>query len=425
MPKMLIKSGRIIDPSTGADGIGDILIEDGQIAEIGDSLNYNVDNVIDAKGLVVAPGLIDLHVHLREPGFTHKEDIKSGCEAAAAGGVTTVVAMPNTSPAIDSEEVICLVKNIAKTAKAKVLPVAAITQGLNGNVITDFEALKEAGAIAFSDDGYPVSTAKIMSDAMKKADFLGMPILAHCEDLTITDGGIMNEGEFATILGVKGVPTASENVGTAREIAIAMSTGTAVHICHVSTAQSVEMIKDAKKKGVRITAETCPHYFALDDSSLLKGDADYRMSPPLRSQADRIAIIAGIMDGTIDAIATDHAPHSVEEKSDFKNAPNGTIGLETSLSAGITVLVNGGYISLIKLIELMSTKPAKILGIDGGTLKIGNPADIVIFSEDEKWRVDVKKLHGKSENSVFKGIELKGKVKYTICDGKLVYRDED
>ncbi len=425
MSKMLIKSGRIIDSSNGADGIGDILIEDGQIAEIGDCLDYDVDEVIDAKGFVVAPGLVDMHVHLREPGFTHKEDIKSGCEAAAAGGVTTIAAMPNTNPAIDSEEIISFVKNTAKLAKVNVLPVAAITQGLNGNLLTDFEALKNAGAIAFSDDGYPVPTAKLMSDAMKKANFLGMPILAHCEDLTLTDGGIMNEGEFSTALGAKGIPSASENVGTAREIAIAMSTDTGVHICHVSTAQSVAMIREAKQKAVNITAETCPHYFALDDSFLLTRDADYRMSPPLRSQADRIAIIEGIIDGTIDSIATDHAPHTVDEKSDFKNAPNGTIGLETSLAAGITVLVKGGHIPLIKLIELMSTRPAKILGIDAGTLKIGFPADIVIFSEDEKWRVDVKKLHGKSINSAFKGIELTGKVKYTICGGKVVYRDED
>ncbi|MEG2016721.1 MAG: dihydroorotase [Oscillospiraceae bacterium] len=421
MSKMLIKSGRIIDPSSGADGIGDILIEDGHIAEIGDNLNYNVDNVINAKGLIVAPGLVDMHVHLREPGYTDKEDILSGCEAAA-GGITSMASMPNTNPSVDSEKVIELIKNKAKNAKINVFPVAAITQGLNGNSLTCFEELKRAGAIAFSDDGYPVSSAKLMLEAMVKADSIAVPILAHCEDVSLTDGGIMNEGEISSMLGVKGIPKASENVGTAREIAIAMSTDTSVHICHVSTAQCVEMIRNAKKNNIRVTAETCPHYFSLDDSLLSIKDADYRMSPPLRECEDRMAIINGIIDGTIDAIATDHAPHTVEEKQSFEKAPNGTIGLETSLCAGITVLVNGGYISMCRLIELMSTNPAKILGVDAGTLKIGAPADIVIFSDNEKWRVDVNKLHGKSKNSAFKGIELTGKVKYTICSGKIVFK---
>lgn len=423
MPKMLIKSGRIIDPSSGADGIGDILIEDGRIAEIGDHLNYNVDKIINASGLIVAPGLVDMHVHLREPGYTDKEDIISGCEAAAAGGVTSLAAMPNTSPSVDSAEIIKFIKQTAENAKVNVYPVAAITQGLNGNLLTEFEELKKAGAIAFSDDGYPVATSKLMLEAMKKAETLAVPVLAHCEDVTISDGGIMNEGEVSSMLGVKGVPAASENVGTAREIAIAMSTDTSVHICHVSTAKAVKMIRVAKQNNVKVTAETCPHYFSLDDSLLATRDADYRMSPPLREHEDRIEIINGIIDGTIDVIATDHAPHTVEEKKDFAKAPNGSIGLETSLSAGITVLVNGGHITLPKLIELMSTAPADILGIDGGTLRIGAPADIVIFSDTEKWRVDVNKLHGKSKNSSFKGIELTGKVKYTICAGKVVYKD--
>ncbi len=422
MSKMIIKSGRIIDPSSGADGVGDILIEDGRIAEISDKLNYNVDNVINAEGMIVAPGLVDMHVHLREPGFTEKEDIISGCEAAAAGGITSLAAMPNTNPAVDSSEIINFIKDTAENAKVNVYPVAAITKGLNGNNLTDFEGLKKAGAIAFSDDGYPVSNAKLMLDAMVRADSLAIPILAHSEDVRISDGGIMNEGEISSVLGVKGVPAAAENVGVAREIALAMSTDTSVHICHVSTAMAVKMIRAAKMNNIKITAETCPHYFSLDDSLLSTRDADYRMSPPLREHEDRIEVIKGIVDGTIDAIATDHAPHTVEEKSNFVHAPNGSIGLETSLSAGITVLVNGGHITLTKLIELMSTTPAKILGIDGGTLNIGAPADIVIFSDEEKWRVDVNKLHGKSKNSAFKGIELTGKVKYTICSGKVVYK---
>lgn len=424
MPSMLIKKARIIDPSCGADDVGDILIEDGRIAEIDNSLTYSGAQVINANGLVLAPGLIDMHVHLRDPGYTYKEDILSGCEAAAAGGITTIAAMPNTNPVADSQDVIKYILKASKNAKIKVLPVAAITEGLKGEKLNDFKKLKEAGAIAYSDDGYPVATAKLMSDALKKADILSMPVLAHCEDLSLTDGGIINDGEMSYINGVKGIPVSSEVVGISREIALSMSTGANVHICHVSTAHSVEIIRRAKRNGIHVTAETCPHYFSLNECLLTNKDADYRINPPLRSESDRLAIIEGIIDGTIDVIATDHAPHSIEEKIDFENAPNGTIGLETSLAAGLSVLVNSGNISLIKLINLMSTAPAKILGIEGGSLKIGSPADIVIFDPNKKWTVDVDKMHSKSKNSAFKGIELSGKVKYTICNGNIVYKDE-
>jgi dihydroorotase len=337
--------------------------------------------------------------------------------------VTTVAAMPNTNPAADSVQTIGYIIQKASKACIKVKPVAAVTHGLNGQELTDFQSLRAAGAIAFSDDGHPVATANLMAKAMEKAQQLGVPVLAHCEDMTLTNGGIINKGEVSKTLEVKGIARSSENVGTAREIAIAVSDNTSVHICHVSTKESVQMIRDAKKLGADITAETCPHYFTLNDSALLKEDADYRMSPPLRSRADVQAVIEGIKDGTIDAIATDHAPHTKEEKRDFKNAPNGTVGLETSLAAGITMLVKPGHIKMTRLIELMSTEPAKILKVEGGVLKIGAAADIVIFSPNEKWIVDENRLHGKSQNTAFKGMELTGKVKYTICDGKLVYKD--
>lgn len=423
MPRTLIKSGHIIDPSKNIDIIGDILIENDKIVEIGENINYQYDECIDANGLIVAPGLVDMHVHLRDPGYTYKEDILSGCRAAVAGGVTTVVAMPNTNPPVDNSEVLNYIQEKAKKAKAKVLPVATITQGLNGNVLNDFKNLKNSGAIAVSDDGYPVSNSKLMRDAMINCEKINLPVLSHCEALRLTDGGIINDGEISSSLGVKGVPKESEIVAIAREVSLAMSTNTSVHICHVSTAESVDFIRYAKSKNAKVTAETGPHYFSYDESALMSRDGDFRMSPPLRTVNDRLAIVQGLADGTIDAIATDHAPHTVDEKSDFEKAPNGTIGMETSLSAGITVLVNGGYISLSKLIYLMSTAPAKILNIDAGTLNVGAPADIVIFSEEEKWKVDVNKLNGKSKNAIFKNVELTGKVKYTICDGKIVYRD--
>ncbi|HZJ78137.1 MAG TPA: dihydroorotase [Clostridia bacterium] len=425
MNSILIKNARIIDPSGEFDRIGDIYVGGNSIISIGENLKMDADKVIDATGLVAAPGLVDMHVHLRDPGFTDKEDIFSASEAAAAGGVTTILAMPNTDPVCDNENTIKYVSAKGNEAKINILPVAAITKGLDGQELTDFASLKAAGAVAFSDDGKPVSTAAMMREAMTMACWIDSPILAHCEDSSLAQDGLINEGVISEALGIKGIPAAAEDVGVAREIALAASTDSRVHICHVSSEKAINLIRFAKKNGIKVTSETCPHYFALNEELMFHQDADYRMNPPLRTEMDRRAVIRAIIDGTIDAIATDHAPHTPKEKSDFFAAPNGVIGLETSLAAGIKYLVNTGYISLFKLLYMMSTVPAEIIGINAGGLRVNSPADIMIFDPNEKWIVKPENFHGKSVNSAFKGLELTGKVKFTICSGKLIYNDNE
>ena len=423
MGKLWIQRARILDPSQNMDMVGDLLIEDGKIAQVGGEIIAEDAQVIDAKGLIAAPGLVDMHVHLRDPGQTEKEDIFTGCKAAAAGGVTSVLAMPNTIPATDNVETVQAILEKAENADARVYVSAAITHDLQSETMNDLQALRDAGAIAMSDDGRPVTNTRFMADAMIQATKLGMRVVSHCEDLFLADGGIMNEGEVSRKLGIPGIPAAAEDCGTARDIALAAAYRVPIHICHVSTRTSLDLIRDAKKRGVAVTAETAPHYFALTDQELLKQDADYRMNPPLRTEADRLAMIEALRDGTIDVIATDHAPHTPQEKSNFKTSPNGVIGMETSLSAGITTLVEGGFLSLSELIRLMSTNPAKILGIEAGTLCVGAPADVILLNDQETWTVDVEKLHGKSRNAVFKGRTLTGKVKLTICRGKIVFDD--
>lgn len=419
---ILLKRARLIDPSQKLDQIGDLLIRDGKIAELGEDLFSHAagaDEVIDCEGLVAAPGLVDMHVHLRDPGQTHKEDVYSACRAAAAGGVTSLLAMPNTVPPMDSPERVRDLLEKAKTADAAVYPAACITKGLAGEELTNLVALREAGAIALSDDGKPVKNTACLLKALKRAPGLRMTVTAHCEDPYLAEGGIMNEGEVSRELGVKGIPNAAEDCGTAREIAAAASVGAPVHICHVSTRGSVELIRDAKRRGVKVTAETCPHYLLLTEELLRSRDADYRMNPPLRTEEDRLALIEGLRDGTLDAISTDHAPHTPEEKADFLKAPNGSIGMETSLSASLTALE--GVLSLGQVIEKMSTAPARILGIPGGTLLPGANADIVLFDPELRWTVDEQKLHGKSKNTPFKGMALKGRVLATFFRGRRVY----
>jgi dihydroorotase len=425
MSSIMITNARIINTDGELDRLGDILILNGLVADMGSNLNSNADTIIDASGLVAAPGLVDMHVHTRDPGFTYKEDILSVGECAAAGGVTTLAAMPNTNPAADNSDTIAYVLKKSQKAQAKILPVAAVTKGLKGNELVDFAKLKACGAVAFSDDGEPVSSAKLMAEAIEKTSWLGSLILAHCEDKSLSGSGLINEGLISEMLGVLGIPCSSESVGIAREVALAKALNARIHICHVSTSDGLEIIRHAKQSGVMVTAETCPHYFSFNEEQLIHQDADYRMNPPLRAEHDKRAVIRAIIDGTIDAIATDHAPHSKEDKKDFLKAPNGVIGLETALAAGITGLVNRGYISLFKLIYMMSTIPAKILGIDAGSLQIGKPADIVLFDPEEKWIVKPDNLHGKSINTPFKGMELCGKVKYTFCRGTLVYKHEE
>lgn len=421
MENYLIRSARVMDPSSGFDGIADVRIENGVIAAVGENLAADAATVIDGAGLVAAPGLVDLHVHLRDPGQTQKEDVFTGCRAAAAGGVTSVFAMPNTTPALDSPEVIRALLDKAATADAHVYPVGAVTKGLKGEELTDIPALKAAGAAAFSDDGRPILTADQVEKALKAAHAEGVLLMAHCEELSLVRGGLMNEGEVSREIGVRGVTRSAEEVGTAREIALAAATGCPVHICHVSTAYSVQLIRDAQKHGIKVTGETAPHYIALTDEALREKDADYRMSPPLRTKADQQALIEGLKDGTLCAIATDHAPHTPEEKAVFDTAPNGSVGMETSLAACLTYLVDKGHLSLMELLRAMSTAPAKLTGIPAGTLSIGAPADIVLFDPEEAWTVDADKLHGKSKNCPFKGMTLKGRVKTTFCGGRMVY----
>lgn len=424
MKDILIKNAQVISPADNINDKCDILIRDGIISAVGTGLaGAEEAEVIDADGLYAVPGLVDMHVHLRDPGQTAKEDIISGCKAAAAGGVTSLLAMPNTIPAVDSAETVKYILGKAKEADSKVYVAASITKGLKSQEPTDLEELRAAGAAGLSDDGRPVENTRFLSEAMKKAPKLGMTVVAHCEDLFLADGGKINEGEVSKALGVKGIPASAEDCGTAREIALAAAENVPVHICHVSTKTSVALVRDAKKRGVRVTAETAPHYFSLTEQELLKRDADYRMNPPLRTAEDVKAVIEGLRDGTLDAIATDHAPHTPEEKADFLSAPNGSIGMETSFAVANTYLVKTGLLSFEELIRKMSVNPSKILGINAGTLGAGSPADIALIAPDEQWTVDVNKLHGKSKNTPFKGKTLTGKVKMTLLNGKVVYKD--
>jgi len=425
--KMLIANARILDPSCEppVDFIGDILIEGDRIIKVGSNLAQTKiaqgAQHIDASGLCAAPGFLDIHVHLRDPGFTHKEDIITGCKAAAAGGVTGVCCMPNTKPVTDSEEVLSYILDKAKDADARVYPIASITKGMLGQELNDIAALHACGAVAVSDDGRPVENGGMMLKALKEAYKAGVPVISHCEDLTIIDGGIINEGRISKELGVKGMDRASEDSITAREIVLAESSDTAIHIAHVSTKGSVQLIREAKARGVKVTCETAPHYMMMTDELLLSYNANFRMNPPLREQEDCEAIVEGVLDGTIDAIVTDHAPHAAEEKANFLKAPNGIVGLETSFAAACTVLVHQCGMSLLDLVKLMSTNPANLLRLPGGTLREGSLADIVLFDPDRSWTVDAEKLHSKSKNTPFDGLELTGRVVRTILGGKTVF----
>lgn len=419
MTSILIKNIRAVDADT--DIITDVLISDGKIAEIDKNIGADADTVIDGTNLVLMPSLFDMHVHFRDPGFTHKEDILTGCSAALAGGVTGVLAMPNTKPPCDNPETIEYIINKAQGTGVEVYPVGCITGGMNGNGLCDYEALKKAGCICISDDGRPVENAEMMRKALELSKSNGLLVASHCEDLSIIDGGIMNKGETSEKLEVKGMDRASEDYITAREMILAKSVDARIHICHVSTAGSTAMIRFAKSKGVKVTCETAPHYFMLTDKLLEKRDADYRMNPPLRTSDDVKAIIDGIKDGTIDCIITDHAPHAPEEKADFEKAPNGVVGLETSLAVTLTALYHTGEISLNKVVDLMCINPRKILGLEIPAIETGKTADLVIADINKKWTVDPEKLHSKSHNTVFKGMTLTGRPLVTISKGRICY----
>ncbi|MCI8622957.1 MAG: dihydroorotase [Provencibacterium sp.] len=419
--RILIQNGWVIDPASGFSGQADLLLEDGKVAALGPSIPAEADLTYNARGKLTVPGLVDMHVHLRDPGQTHKEDIITGTAAAAAGGVTSVCCMPNTTPAADSPEIIAAMLERAKWGSARVYPCAAFSRALAGKETNDYPALRRAGAVAVSDDGRPVEDTALLEKGAAEAAEAGLLTISHCEDLKIIDGGIIHKGAVSEALGVRGMDRRSEDESTAREIASARRTGRHIHIAHVSTAGSVELIRRAKAEGVPISGETGPHYFSLTDRELLRRDANFRMNPPLREESDRLAVIEGLRDGTLDAIATDHAPHTPEEKADFLHAPNGIIGLETSFMVSYTRLVRGGFLSLERLVALMSLSPARLLGIPGGTLKPGAPADVAVFDLETERTLCAQSLLSKSRNSPFLGNRFYGACMLTICGGRIVY----
>lgn len=423
--KQIIKNGFVVNPAKNFAGKADILINYGVIERVAENIDDYDAKVIDAEGLIVAPGLVDLHVHFREPGYEHKEDITSGSRAAVKGGVTTVLCMPNTNPPIDNAALVEYVINKGKkTGLVNVLTTACITKGQKGEELTEMVELKEAGASAFSDDGKPVSSSMIMRRALEYSKMLDMPIMSHSEDLALVDNGSMNDGYTATLLGLRGIPKSAESAAVSRDILLAEELDARLHICHVSTKNSIEAVRAAKARGARITAETAPHYFTLTDKACDGFNTNAKMNPPLRDDEDVEAIICGLCDGTIDSIATDHAPHHVDDKRvEFEKAANGIVGLETSLALGYTYLVKTGRMSLIQLIDCMSTKPAAIIGSDRGTLNVGAPADIVLFDINNEFMVNVDEFETKGKNSPYDGWKLFGKVRRTINGGKTVYRD--
>lgn len=423
---LCISNGNIINGKGGVFLGKDILIEKDRIVEIGTNLSKKVHRVIDATDMWVIPGLIDAHCHLREPGFEYKEDIVSGTRSAAAGGFTSVACMPNTEPAIDNAAMVQYIKlKSASEGKVRVYPIAAITQGRKGKHITEMGEMKKAGAVALSDDGDPVSDANVMRLALEYAKQFGLLIISHCEDKSLVADGVMNEGYVSTILGLKGITRAAEEVMVARDVILSEITRAPIHIAHVSTAGAVDIIRHAKSRGIPVTCETAPHYFSATDEWVENYDTNAKVNPPLRTQRDVEAIKEGLRDGTIDIIATDHAPHHIDEKEvEFNLAANGISGFETAFSLSYTHLVDTGLLSLEELVAKLSTTPAQILGIPGGVLDIGLPADITIVDTKREYIVNRDKFYSKGKNTPFHGKKLKGKVIYTIVGGKVVYDKE-
>lgn len=422
---ILIKDGRVVDPETGLDETLDLIIEDGRIKEIGKfSESESYEKIISAKGKIVAPGLVDIHVHFRDPGFTYKEDVETGARSAAAGGYTTVVCMANTKPVIDNVEVLKELEKREETLPIHVYNTAAVTMGLKGKELTDMPELLKAGAIGFTDDGIPIKDEKLVMEAMKTAAQLDVPISFHEEDPDLIGNSGINSGEVARKLGLEGAPALAEEVLVARDCLLALRTGAKINIQHVSSEVSVQIIRLMKKMGAKVYAEVTPQHFSLTEEAVLRKGTLAKVNPPLRTEKDRYALIQGVREGVLDVIATDHAPHSPEEKNrELKQAPSGMIGLETALALGITNLVRKGHLTLSQLLEKMTVMPAGLYGMECGNIKKGANADLVIFDEREKWRVE--HFWSKSENSPFIGEELYGKVKYTICRGKIVYTDEE
>ena len=420
---LLLRGGRVVDPSQGIDRIDDVLVRDGLVVAIGPA-ETGADEMIDATGLIVAPGLVDMHVHLREPGREEDETIETGTRAAIAGGFTSVACIPNTEPPVDTQATVEFIHQKAMRADTcNVFVVGCVSRNREGKELADIGQLVEAGAVAFSDDGAPVYDAELMRRALEYCSMFDKPILAHEEVLELSRGGVMNEGIVSLLLGLAGMPASAEDVMIGRDTALAESTGGRLHVMHVSTAGGVDLVRMAKARGVRVTAEACPHHFTLTDEALRGFDSNYKMSPPLRTAADVEAIIAGIVDGTIDCIATDHAPHAPEKKMlELDRAPFGIMGLETAVGLSVTRLVATGRIGWPRLIEAMSTLPARILGINRGTLRPGSVADITLIDPECAWQVDVKSFCSKSVNSPFDRWTLRGRAVATIVAGRVKYR---
>ena len=420
--RTLLKNGTLIDYKTKTNEKKDILIQNDKIIKIEKEINEKADKIIDCTNLNIIPGMIDMHCHLREPGFEHKETIKTGSESAVAGGFTTICPMPNTKPTPDSAIILQkIIEEGKKVNLCNILPYASVSKGEKGEELVDFEELKKAGAIAFSDDGMPVVNSKMMREAILEADKLGTFVASHCEEKSVAAGAI-NAGKVAEQLGVEGVLPEAEEIMAAREIVIAETNHVRAHICHISTKTTKDMVRDAKKRGVKITCETCPHYFTFTVEEVLKSGVNAKMNPPLREEKDRQAIIEGLKEGTIDAIITDHAPHAEEEKNKgLKEAPNGIIGFETALSAEIMNLIDTGDLDYLDLVRLTSYQPAQLLKIDRGSIEVGKIADITIFDPNEEYTYTKEMIVSKSKNSPFIGKKLKGRVQYTIVGGRVVY----
>lgn len=420
--KILIKNGRLINPATGIDEVMDVLVNDSVVEKIEKNINDDADKIIDADKCWVTPGFIDVHVHLRDPGYEYKETIATGTRAAAKGGFTTICCMPNTSPVTDSEIMVEYIKmKAARDGVVNVLPIGSITKGQSGEELANIGQMANAGACAISEDGKSVLSSGLLKTAMKYAKMFNIPVLSHCEDMSLVGGGSMNAGAASQLLGLKGISNDSEEVIVARDIILARSTNSKLHICHVSTKGSIQLLREAHARGESVTAEICPHHFTLTDEAVMDYDGNTKMNPPLRSAEDVLALKEALKDGTVGIIATDHAPHSLDEKNcEYEKAAFGIVGLETALPLGIKVLIGEGWLTPSQLIEKMTINPAKMLGIDKGSIEVGKVADITIIDPEAEYKVDVSKFASKSKNSPFDGYEVKGKIEYTIVGGKVV-----
>ena len=426
-----IRGGRILDPARGIDRVQDLWLDQGRVAGLGEDAPAALRNrpdveVIDASGAIVSPGLVDIHVHLREPGQEEKETIETGTAAAARGGFTTVACMPNTSPPLDDRPHIeYVVRRAREHGQARVLPIAAVTKGQMGEALTEIEDLVEAGAVAFTDDGKPVRNAEIMRRALELTRPLGVPVIQHAEDPDLKGSGVMHEGWVSTRLGLKGIPDAAESVMVARDALLAELTGGRVHVAHISAARTVDIIRRAKARGIQITGETTPHHLILTDEAVDGYDTNTKMNPPLRSSRDREALIEGVVDGTIDCLATDHAPHTdIEKDNDFDAAPFGIVGLETALGIYLKALVEPKHLTLSDLLLRMTRKPLEVLGRSGGTLEAGFDADVTVFDPAQRWTVRASEFASKSRNTPFDGWNLSGRILLTVVGGRVTYRAE-